>query len=160
MIKRMRRFMFAISGSAAALLVIYLLRQRGLKKFHPSRVESLINVDVVPAESIIEIDDAQPEEIAKEPIPESAPSVASPAPKADDLKRIEGIGPKTAAILNQASITSFQALSDLTPEEIKDILRAAKGRGVPTSWPAQAKLAAAEDWDGLTKLQAELKGGL
>jgi len=159
MFKTMRKFMFAISGSAAALLVIYLLRQRGSKIIRPAGVETLINVDEVPPMSIIEIDDAQAEEIAKEPIPEPAPSAAIPAPKADDLKRIEGIGPKTASILNQAGITSFQALSDLTSEEIKNILRAAKGRGVPTSWPSQAKLAAAENWDGLKKLQAELKGG-
>jgi predicted flap endonuclease-1-like 5' DNA nuclease len=164
MFKRMRRFMFALSGSAAAILVMYLLRKRSPKKFHPSGMETLINVDEVPPESLVQIDVTPVEEIANEPIsepePEPVPDVIAPASTPNDLKRIEGIGPKTASILSHAGIISFQALSDLTPAEIKDILRAAKSRGVPTSWPAQAKLAAAEDWDGLTKLQAKLKGGL
>ncbi|MCD4672622.1 MAG: hypothetical protein K8R77_08165, partial [Anaerolineaceae bacterium] len=88
------------------------------------------------------------------------PKAASPTTKADDLKCIEGIGPKTEGILNQAGITSFEALATLTPDEIKEILRTAKSRGVPTTWPEQAKLAASKNWEALRDLQKELKGGL
>ncbi len=159
MFKKMRRLMFALSGSAAAILAVVLLRQRGTKISRPVGKDTLINVDEVPYTGEVQIDTAP----ASPPQPKKQASAIKPASapvqKPDDLKRIEGIGPKTASILNQAGITSFKALADLKPEEIKAILRAAKGRGVPTSWPAQAKLAAAEDWDGLAKLQAELKGG-
>lgn len=163
MFKKFRGFVFALTGSAAAILAVYLIRQRSTGKFHPARQETRINVDEVPCEDIIQKEAAPvtpPEPKKQAPVKKPAPAAKAPAPQSDDLTRIEGIGPKTASILNQAGITSFQALTVLTSEEIKDILRAAKGRGVPTSWPQQAKLAAAGDWDGLKKLQAELKGGL
>ncbi len=166
MFKKMRRFMFAISGSTAALLALYLYRQRGTRKFYPTVKETLINVDEVPREDITQIDEipASPTKSkstaqAKKKTNKSEPSTQAPVPQKDDLKRIEGIGPKTVAILKEAGITSFQALAALKPEEIKEILRAANGRGVPTTWPQQAKLAAAGNWDALSKLQGELKGG-
>ena len=163
MFKIFRKFIFTLIGSTAAILVLYLLRQRGAIKFNPVGQETCINVDEVPCEDIVQKEAAPvalPEPKKQAPVKKPAPAAKAPAPQSDDLTRIEGIGPKTASILNQAGITSFQALAVLTSEEIKDILRAAKGRGVPTSWPQQAKLAAAGDWDGLEKLQAELKGGL
>lgn len=164
MFKKMQRFMFVISGSAAALFTLYLLRQRGTGKLQPIVKETQIKVDEVPGENVTEMNDVP----ASPSVPEKQAPVKKSTKKAvvdhdvqpDDLKRIEGIGPKTASILNDAGISSFQALADLKSEEIKDILRAANGRGVPTSWPQQAKLAAVEDWDGLAKLQSELKGGL
>ena len=160
MFKRLRRFMFALSGSAAALLLVHLLRQRGKKPLTPVAEETLINVDeVLPEEETPVEETAIETEAVSETEPEPEPPT-SPAPTPDNLKRIEGIGPKTAAILNEAGISTFQELADLSANEIKNILRAAKGRGVPTTWPAQAKLAAVEDWDGLAKFQDELKGGL
>ena len=166
MFKIFRKFIFALTGSAAAILAVYLIRQRSTRKFHPARQETRINVDEVPCEDFVQTDEliSSPSIVEKQApgkkSTKKSASVAAPAPKSDDLTRIEGIGPKTASILNQAGVTSFQALASLKSEEIKDILRAAKSRGVPTSWPQQAKIAAAGDWNGLTKLQAELKGGL
>lgn len=159
MFKKLRRLMFALSGSAAALLIFHFLRQRGVKTSPLAAKEALINVDeVLPEDEPVVEEIAVAPEVSKEPEPAPEP-VSTPASKPDDLKRIEGIGPKTSAVLNTAGITTFQALADHTAEEIKEILRAAKSRGVPTTWPEQAKLAAAEDWDGLDKLQDELKGG-
>ncbi|MDX9864453.1 MAG: DUF4332 domain-containing protein [Anaerolineaceae bacterium] len=155
MLKKTRKLIFAISGGSAAILVIYLLRQRCARTPRPAARETLIKVDEVLREDSIQVDEVPATDIPDKPTADSS----VPAPQADDLKRIEGIGPKTAAILNQAGISSFQALAALPPEEIKDILRAAKVRGVPTTWPQQAKLAAATDWDSLDKLQAQLKGG-
>lgn len=155
MFRRMRNFFFALGGTAAALLVLYLLRQRGLRKPHLSGMDTLINVDEVhpvsetPARAIPAVPQSKPQ---AKPTP--------PTTKADNLKCIEGIGPKTEGLLNLAGITSFEALATLTPDEIKEILRAAKSRGVPTTWPKQAKLAASKNWEALKDLQKELKGGL
>ena len=47
-------------------------------------------------------------------------------------------------------------------DEIKDVLVAAGDRFSfqdPTTWPAQADLAAKGEWDKLKKWQEELKGG-
>ena len=80
--------------------------------------------------------------------------------KADDLVKIEGIGPKVAKTLSAAGISTFEALANATVEDIQKILSDAGLKMMDaTSWPAQAKLAAAGDWDGLKKMQDELSGG-
>ncbi|MEM6966186.1 MAG: hypothetical protein AAF573_15585 [Bacteroidota bacterium] len=82
--------------------------------------------------------------------------------KVDDLKVIEGIGPKMAGILNDAGIKTFKQLATTKVTTIKEILAAAGPRYKmhdPTTWNKQAKLAAAGRMAELKKLQAELKGG-
>jgi len=82
--------------------------------------------------------------------------------KPDDLKKIEGIGPKISEILTEAGIPTFDALSKAEPDKLREILEAAGSRYKmfdPTTWPEQAKLAAAGDWDTLKKLQDDLDGG-
>lgn len=79
---------------------------------------------------------------------------------ADDLAKIEGIGPKVAKALNAAGITSFEALSNTSVEDIQQILKDGGLKMMDaTTWPAQAKLAASGDWDGLKKMQDDLSGG-
>ncbi len=57
----------------------------------------------------------------------------------DDLTAINGIGPTYAAVLQKAGITGYAQLSDLTPDEIRDIFRDAEKRAPNTStWPQQA----------------------
>lgn len=80
----------------------------------------------------------------------------------DDLKKIEGIGPKIADLLIAGGITSFAELAAATPESIKEILDAAGNQYSvhnPSSWPQQAQLAADGKWDELKTLQDELLGG-
>ncbi len=80
----------------------------------------------------------------------------------DDLKKIEGIGPKIAELLQNADIKTFAALSEATPEKIKEVLEAAGSRYKmhdPTTWPAQAKMAADGEWDKLKEWQDALDGG-
>ena len=80
----------------------------------------------------------------------------------DDLKKIEGIGPKAAEALNAAGILTYQDLAGQQPEKIKEILVAASSRLShlePGSWPKQAQLAADGNWEELNKLQDELNGG-
>jgi predicted flap endonuclease-1-like 5' DNA nuclease/heat shock protein HslJ len=81
---------------------------------------------------------------------------------ADDLTRIEGIGPKISSILAAAGINSFSELGNRSYDDLKRILEAADLRGSygdPTTWPEQARLAAAGSWAELEALQATLKGG-
>lgn len=96
--------------------------------------------------------------------PEAAePPVAEPATpqKPDDLKRIEGIGPKIASVLQGAGVMTFSQLADTDVDQLVQILEDADPRLLrladPSSWPQQASLAAADDWDGLREFQSELK---
>ena len=80
----------------------------------------------------------------------------------DDLKKIEGIGPKIAQLMNAAGIVTFANLADAKVSTLKTILADAGNRYKmhdPTSWPKQAKLAANGKWDELKKLQDVLNGG-
>lgn len=78
----------------------------------------------------------------------------------DDLTRIEGIGPKTAAALRAGGITNFKALAQGSPYDLLPLLeKAGLSRRDPTTWPAQAALAAAGDWDRLKAWQDTLHGG-
>lgn len=89
-------------------------------------------------------------------------AVKQPPQQPDNLKRIEGIGPKIAEVLKAAGVASFAKLASMKADEIKDVLIAAGDRFSfqdPTTWPAQADLAAKGEWDKLKKWQEELKGG-
>ena len=80
----------------------------------------------------------------------------------DDLKKLEGIGPKIEQVLNAAGIQNFDQLAALTPEVIKPLLDNAGGQFKmhdPKSWPYQAELAAKGDWDRLKEYQNLLIGG-
>ena len=78
----------------------------------------------------------------------------------DDLKKIEGIGPKVEKILKDAGIRNYEALSHANPEEVQNVLKEAGLQMMnPEGWFEQAELAANGDWDGLQKLQDDLKGG-
>lgn len=82
--------------------------------------------------------------------------------KWDDLKIVEGIGPKIAELLANAGISTWAKLAVTSPYQLREILDAAGSQfniAVPDSWPHQADLADKEDWDGLKKLQDELTGG-
>ena len=80
----------------------------------------------------------------------------------DDLKVVEGIGPKCEEALKAGGITSWKELADSTPEKITEILTAAEGNfsgQVPGTWPRQAAMAVEGKWDELEKWQDELDGG-
>ena len=83
-------------------------------------------------------------------------------PAADDLTKIEGVGKKIAALLAAENILSFKELSKISVKKLKGILEVAGSKFQvhdPTSWPKQAKLAAAGKWEELEELQKELIGG-
>lgn len=80
----------------------------------------------------------------------------------DDLKAIEGIGPKIAKLLQEAGIKTWDDLSDAKMEKLKEILEKAGSRyklADPGTWPAQAELAAEGRWHELQAYQERLIGG-
>lgn len=109
---------------------------------------------------------APPEPVAPSPVApmptERQEALPAPAvPEANDLAVIEGIGPRIHDVLNDAGITTFAQLAKTPAERISEILAAAELR-VPTNpstWPAQARLAAESKWQELKELQDTLKGG-
>lgn len=96
--------------------------------------------------------------------PAAATKKAIPAPKVDvsKLTIVEGIGPKIQQLLNNPGIKNLDQLATASPIDLKDILVNAGTRFQmhdPSTWAAQAKLAAAGKMDELKVLQEELKGG-
>ncbi len=93
----------------------------------------------------------------------AAPQVAtSQRSETDDLTKIEGIGPKISGLLQAAGIQTFAQLASTDVARLQSILDAAGPRyriANPSSWPAQARLAASGDWEALQKLQDSLVGG-
>jgi large subunit ribosomal protein L21 len=113
-------------------------------------------------------EEAKKETPAKENKAEKAPVAEAKAPKAkaskkgDDLKLIEGVGPKAAEVLVAAGIDTFAKLAKTSAEKVKEILDAAEAKVQhldPTTWAQQAQLAADGKMDELQKLQDELNGG-
>ena len=83
--------------------------------------------------------------------------------KKDDLKKIEGVGPKISTLLAEGGFETFEKLSKAKVKDLKAILLAAGSRYKihnPTTWPKQAKLAANGEWEKLKKLQDALNGGV
>ncbi|HEX5112565.1 MAG TPA: 30S ribosomal protein S1 [Saprospiraceae bacterium] len=105
--------------------------------------------------------------VAEEPAPvaeEAAPKAKASKAKAsgDDLKIIEGIGPKIAEILHAAGINTFAELAAANPESIRGILAEQGSRFKvhdPETWPKQAQLAVEGKMDELQALKDSLKGG-
>jgi len=97
----------------------------------------------------------------------SAPAAANVAAlpkgvKQDDLKLIEGVGPKIAGLLTEAGLDTWAKVAAATPEAIKEILAAAGSRYAthnPGTWPKQAELASQGKFDELKAWQDELDGG-
>ncbi|MDP5076989.1 MAG: helix-hairpin-helix domain-containing protein, partial [Nonlabens sp.] len=78
----------------------------------------------------------------------------------DDLKKVEGIGPKIASTLVEAGISTFAQLAKTDVAKIAEIIADVRGSHVPDSWPMQAQLAADGKWDELKKWQDEANGGV
>jgi predicted flap endonuclease-1-like 5' DNA nuclease len=134
-------------GIFTGLVVWWWLDQKN-KKQQTLGFESLVKNNSIP----LPLD--EPQEVAKSPVKKQTPS------KPDDLRKIEGIGPKIQATLHVAGIETFSQLAASKPADLKQILVDASIRlGDPTTWPEQAALAAAENWDGLKELKSTLKGG-
>ena len=84
------------------------------------------------------------------------------AAKGDDLKKIEGIGPKMAEIFVNSGLDTFAKFAAAGTDKIKEILAEAGPRYAKkecSTWCEQAQMAADGKWDELKKWQDELDGG-
>lgn len=82
--------------------------------------------------------------------------------KENDLKIVEGIGPKIEALLNAAGITTWHDLSETSTEKLQAILDPGGENYTvhnPSTWSRQALLAYEGRWQELKEWQAGLLGG-
>ena len=129
-------------------IVIESIVATGAKKATPAKKEVAPKAEKV----------AEPAVVAEEA---KAPK-ATKTPKGDDLKLIEGIGPKAAEALVAAGIDTFAKLANTPAADVKAVLDASASKVQhldPTTWAQQAQLAADGKMDELKKLQDELNGG-
>lgn len=111
-----------------------------------------------------------PEKAAEVKLEKPAPVVAekaapvkleeSAAVLPDDLKIVEGIGPKIERLLNDKGIFTFAQLAAADVAFLEQVLREnALQFAKPHSWPVQAELAAAGKMEELKALQEKLTAG-
>jgi predicted flap endonuclease-1-like 5' DNA nuclease len=82
--------------------------------------------------------------------------------KEDDLKIVEGIGPKIEALFNAAGISTWRELSETPTEKLQSILNAGGENYAihnPSTWSKQALLAYQGKWQELKDWQRGLLGG-
>jgi len=100
--------------------------------------------------------------VAEKPAKKEAPKKAKKE-AADDLTKVEGIGPKISEVFQSAGINSFADLAGKSEDDLKAILAEAGSRYAsknPASWPKQAKMAADGKWDELKEWQDNTKAGV
>jgi predicted flap endonuclease-1-like 5' DNA nuclease len=77
-----------------------------------------------------------------------------------DLKIVEGIGPKIEELLKNADINEWKDLAETSVDRLQEILAEAGDRfrlHDPMTWPDQARLAVAGEWEPLKQLQEQLR---
>ena len=134
-------------------------RRKGYKKKNGHR-QSLTEI-VIGDISLKGGKKAAPKAEKKEEAPKAKKAKASS--KGDDLKKIEGAGPKAAEALVAAGIDTFAKVAKTSPEKLSEVLTEASSRLshiVTDTWPKQAALAAEGKWDELKELQDNLDGGI
>jgi large subunit ribosomal protein L27 len=105
---------------------------------------------------------AEVAEVEAAPVAEAPAKKAKKADAGDDLKKIEGIGPKIAELFNNEGILTFAQLAETSTEKMQEILAAAGSRYAshnPGTWAKQSAMAAAGQWDELKAWQDEMNGG-
>jgi predicted flap endonuclease-1-like 5' DNA nuclease len=83
-------------------------------------------------------------------------------PKLNDLKIVEGIGPKIEELLKESGVANLAVLAQAKSEDIKAILDTQGARfklADPSTWPKQARMAVDGNWDRLQEFQDFLQGG-
>jgi predicted flap endonuclease-1-like 5' DNA nuclease len=113
---------------------------------------------------------AKPKVIAESKPAKTTKAVKSPPKKAakkgstggDDLKKIEGVGPKIEQLLNADGVKSYDDVMVIGADKIREILLKAGPQYKvhdPSTWGDQSQLAKDEKWDELYEMQTQLKGG-
>ncbi len=122
----------------------------------PAKEEATPAKEKAPAKKAAEKKEETPK---KKAAPKKA---AAKSIDADDLKKIEGIGPKIAEVLAENGVSTYAALAKMDRDAVKAILDTVSTlkSKEPKTWPQQAALAADGKWEELEKLQDELMGGV
>lgn len=163
-----KRLGIKLFGGQSAVAGNIIVRQRGTKH-HPGRNVG-IGVDhtlFATADGIVTFQKKRGERSVVSVLPLTAEAttarpVAKTSAKGDDLRKVEGIGPKIAELFKAAGIATFGQLAATSADRLKEILAEAGSNFAshdPTTWPKQAELAAAGKWDELKAWQDELSGG-
>ncbi len=147
-------------GDAAEMAIIELVDYNDVNVKKPKKTKKKAEkVEEKPVETKGEAKDAVEEEVVENKTEDVKKEESG---EADNLTKIEGIGPKIAELMKAENINTFADLANTDVDKLKEILAAAGGRYKshdPSTWPQQAKLAAEGNWDELKKLQDELDGG-
>jgi len=126
----------------------------------PAVVEPLPAVAAEPVPATVAAAESAPSTVAVADPDDLAASVPAQRNGAgDDLKRLEGVGPKAAAALNAAGITTYAQLAEADDATIRAAFASA-GMRRPASavtWPRQARLLADGDLAGFTQLARSIK---
>ena len=148
------------------VIVFHKKRRKGYRKKNGHRqslteivIESIISKGAKKAEAKKAEPKAKKEEAKAAPVA-AKPKAKKATGKGDDLKKVEGIGPKIAETLNAAGIFTFAELAKTDSAKISEIIADVRGNHVTDTWPKQAQLAADGKWDELQKWQDELDGGV
>jgi large subunit ribosomal protein L21 len=135
-------------------IVVESISASGGKKAAAPKAEKAVEVKAA-APKVEKVVEAKAEKVAEVKAPKATK-------KGDDLKIIEGIGPKAAEVLVAAGVDTFAKLAKTPAAKVKEILDAAEAKVQhldPTTWAQQAQLAADGKMDELKKLQDNLNGG-
>ncbi len=147
---RLRRLALVLAGLVAMAMVLSLWRTRPEGQTEAARAQRLLK-EVASRKAIT----------AAERDAGASGGAAGPRPEGDDLKVIEGIGPRIEEVLKAAGVTNYAALGELRPNRLQTIMReAGKRMAKPDTWPEQARLAADGEWQALKELQDSLKRGV
>ena len=153
------------------LAIVYILHINSQKKEDEAAVvagdeqelETAVNEEL-PA-TVIAVEEVEEVEEVETAVSDTPPAPIEPEEPEeiipDDLRKIEGIGPKIAGILNDDGILTFAQLAAATVPHLEKVVREDAGIRIayPDTWPEQSQLAADEQWDALETLQDSLKGG-
>lgn len=110
----------------------------------------------------LDVPAAKPAPKAKKTTAKKATTTKTKKAAKDNLKKIEGIGPKIEKLLNAKEIFTFAQLAKTDLAVLKEVLTEAGSRFKmhdPSTWAEQATLAANGEMEKLAKLQDELDGG-
>ena len=97
---------------------------------------------------------AEPEVVIAETAAPPASESASPSSSSDNLTKINGIGPKSAAALKAAGIDSFQKLANSSEDQLRAAVTGVRLVGDVSTWAQQASYAAQGNWTGLNEFNA------
>ncbi|MBA3435215.1 MAG: hypothetical protein H0U11_01855 [Chloroflexi bacterium] len=147
---RLRKLALVLAGLTAMAMVLTLWRSRPASETEAAQARRLLKeVASRKATTAADRDGA------------ASGGAEDMSPDGDDLKVIEGIGPRIEEVLKAAGVTNYAALAELRPGRLQTIMReAGKRMAKPDTWPEQARLAADGEWQALKELQDSLKRGV